>query len=57
MKHLVSNFTPAVEADDEGVTMIEYGILAAGISIAAVAVIAAIGPKLVTTFTAVSNAL
>lgn len=43
--------------DQKGATMIEYALLAALISIAAIAVLTQIGPKLVTTFTKVLNAL
>jgi pilus assembly protein Flp/PilA len=43
--------------DDSGATAIEYGLIAAGISVAIIATVAAIGPKLNTIFTKVSNAL
>lgn len=43
--------------DQRGATMIEYALLAALISIAAIAVLTQIGPKLATTFTSVLNAL
>ena len=42
---------------DEGQAMVEYGILVALISIAAIAVILLIGPQLVTIFTNVLTAL
>lgn len=43
--------------DERGEDMIEYALLAAFISIAAVAMIKLIGPILVTLFTNVKNAL
>jgi pilus assembly protein Flp/PilA len=43
--------------DESGATAIEYGLIAAGISVAIIAVVQGIGPKLETTFTKVSNAL
>jgi pilus assembly protein Flp/PilA len=43
--------------DDSGATAIEYGLIAAGISVAIIATVAGIGPKLNTTFTKVSDAL
>lgn len=43
--------------DESGATAIEYGLIAAGISVAIIAVVNGIGAKLVTTFTSVQNAL
>jgi pilus assembly protein Flp/PilA len=43
--------------DESGATAIEYGLIAAGISVAIIAVVQGLGGKLVTTFTSVSNAL
>jgi pilus assembly protein Flp/PilA len=43
--------------DDNGATAIEYGLIAAGISVAIIIVVPAIGTKLNTAFTNVSNAL
>ena len=43
--------------DESGATAIEYGLIAAGISVAIIAVVQGLGTKLVTTFTSVSNAL
>ncbi len=40
-----------------GATAIEYGLIAAGISIAIIAVVNTLGTNLNTTFTSVSNAL
>lgn len=44
-------------SDQSGATAIEYGLLAAGISIAIIAVVQGLGSKLDTTFTSVKNAL
>ena len=43
--------------DEQGATAIEYGLIAAGISVAIIATVAGLGSKLNTTFTSVSNAL
>ena len=43
--------------DDNGATAIEYGLIAAGISVAIIAIVPTIGTKLNTTFTNVSTAL
>jgi pilus assembly protein Flp/PilA len=43
--------------DQSGATAIEYGLIAAGISIAIIAAVQATGTALTTTFTSVSTAL
>ena len=43
--------------DDNAATAIEYGLIAAGISIAIIAVVAGVGTSLNTTFTSVQTAL
>jgi pilus assembly protein Flp/PilA len=43
--------------DQRGATAIEYGLIAAGISVAIIAVVQALGGNLNTTFTSVSTAL
>lgn len=43
--------------DESGATAIEYGLIAAGISVAIIATVQGLGSKLNTTFTSVSNAL
>ena len=43
--------------DDTGATAIEYGLIAAGISVAIIATVAGLGSKLNTTFTSGNNAL
>jgi pilus assembly protein Flp/PilA len=44
-------------SDEEGATAIEYGLLAAGIAVAIIATVAALGTQLNTTFTTVSSSL
>ena len=53
MTNLVTRFVN----DESGATAIEYGLIAAGISVAIIAVVQGLGSKLNTTFTTVSNAL
>jgi pilus assembly protein Flp/PilA len=53
MKTLVSRFVK----DESGATAIEYGLIAAGISVAIIAVVQGLGTKLKSTFTTVQNAL
>ena len=43
--------------DESGATAIEYGLIAAGISVAIIAVVQGLGTKLNTTFASVSGAL
>ena len=43
--------------DEQAVSAIEYGLLAAGIAVAIIAVIAGLGTNLDTTFTSVSDGL
>jgi pilus assembly protein Flp/PilA len=43
--------------DESGATAIEYGLIAAGISVAIITVVASVGSSLNTTFTSVSTAL
>jgi pilus assembly protein Flp/PilA len=43
--------------DESGATAIEYGLIAAGISVAIIAVVQSLGTKLNSTFTSISNAL
>jgi pilus assembly protein Flp/PilA len=53
MKHLMTSFLN----DEAAATAIEYGLIAAGISVAIIAVVQGLGTKLNTTFTSVSSAL
>ena len=43
--------------DDSGATAIEYGLIAAGIAVAIIAVVQGVGTKLNTTFQSVSDGL
>jgi pilus assembly protein Flp/PilA len=43
--------------DESGATAIEYGLIAAGISVAIIAVVQGVGSSLNTTFTSVQTAL
>jgi len=43
--------------DDRAATAIEYGLIAAGISVAIIAVVQGLGTQLNTTFSSVSSAL
>jgi pilus assembly protein Flp/PilA len=53
MKTLVKRFVK----DESGATAIEYGLIAAGISVAIITVVQGLGSKLNTTFGSVKNAL
>jgi pilus assembly protein Flp/PilA len=53
MKNLVARFVQ----DESGATAIEYGLIAAGIAIAIIAVLQGTADKLKGTFTKVQNAL
>jgi pilus assembly protein Flp/PilA len=53
MKTLVSRFMK----DESGATAIEYGLIAAGISVAIITVVQGLGTKLNSTFGSVKNAL
>jgi pilus assembly protein Flp/PilA len=53
MTNLVKRFAK----DESGATAIEYGLIAAGISVAIIAVVQGVGTNLNTTFTSVKNAL
>jgi pilus assembly protein Flp/PilA len=53
MKTLVSRFVK----DESGATAIEYGLIAAGISVAIIAVVNGLGTKLNATFSSISSQL
>ena len=53
MKTLVTRFAK----DESGATAIEYGLIAAGISVAIISVVQGLGTQLKTTFTSVTTAL
>jgi pilus assembly protein Flp/PilA len=53
MKNLIVRFVK----DDSGATAIEYGLIAAGISVAIIAVVNGLGTQLNTTFSGISSKL
>ncbi len=53
MKKLITRFLK----DDAGATAIEYGLIAAGISVAIIAVVNGLGTQLNTTFGTISSSL
>jgi pilus assembly protein Flp/PilA len=53
MRTLISRFVK----DENGATAIEYGLIAAGIAVAIIAVVQTVGTNLNTTFSSVSTAL
>jgi pilus assembly protein Flp/PilA len=53
----MKNFVKRFVRDESGATAVEYGLIAAGISVAIIAVVQGLGSKLGTTFTSVQNAL
>jgi pilus assembly protein Flp/PilA len=53
MKNLVSRFVK----DESGATAIEYGLIAAGISVVIIVAVQTVGTNLNTTFTTVGTAL
>jgi pilus assembly protein Flp/PilA len=53
MKNLISSFLK----DETAATAIEYGLIAAGISVAIITVVGTVGSSLKTTFTSISTAL
>ena len=53
MKNLVSRFVK----DETGATAIEYGLIAAGISVVIIAAVTTVGTNLNTMFTTVAGAL
>ncbi len=53
MKKVLKDFL----ADKSGATAIEYGLIAAGISLAIIAVVNGLGARLSTKFTSINNSL
>ena len=53
MTNLVTRFVK----DESGATAIEYGLIAAGISVAIITVVQGLGAKLNSTFTSIQNGL
>jgi pilus assembly protein Flp/PilA len=57
MELMMNNLFSRFLADESGATAIEYGLIAAGISVAIITVVQGIGSRLNTTFTIVSTGL
>jgi pilus assembly protein Flp/PilA len=53
MKNLIARFVK----DESGATAIEYGLIAAGISLAIISVVNGLGTNLNTKFTSINNSL
>ena len=53
----MTKFVARFLKDESGATAIEYGLIAAGISVAIIAVVKGLGSQLQTTFTKVKTAL
>ena len=53
MRHLISQFLK----DESGATAIEYGLIAAGISLAIIAAVNGLGTKLNSNFTSINSQL
>ncbi len=53
----MKNFISSFYEDETAATAIEYGLIAAGISVAIIAVVQGLGSKLNTVFTSVATAL
>jgi pilus assembly protein Flp/PilA len=57
LKELVMKSLVAFLKDESGATAIEYGLIAAGISVAIITVVKSVGTNLSGVFTSVQNAL
>ncbi len=56
--HLIKKtLVSSLEKDESGAKAIEYGLIAAGISVAIIAVVNGLGTKLNTTFSSISSQL
>jgi pilus assembly protein Flp/PilA len=56
-KAIVKSLLVRFLKDDSGATAIEYGLIAAGVSLAIIAVVSNLGTKLKTTFSSISTQL
>jgi pilus assembly protein Flp/PilA len=56
-EHHMDNLAKRFVKDESGATAIEYGLIAAGISVAIIAVVNSLGSQLKTTFTNISSQL
>ena len=57
MELIMTTLVQRFVKDESGATAIEYGLIAAGISVAIIAVVQGLGSKLNTTFTSVQTAI
>jgi pilus assembly protein Flp/PilA len=57
MELIMTTLVQRFMKDESGATAIEYGLIAAGISVAIIAVVQGLGSKLNTTFTSVQTAI
>jgi pilus assembly protein Flp/PilA len=57
MEPVMTNLVKRFAKDESGATAVEYGLVAAGISVAIIAVMQGLGSKLNTTFSSVQSAL
>jgi pilus assembly protein Flp/PilA len=57
MEPEMTNFLKRFARDESGATAIEYGLIAAGISVAIIAVVQGLGSRLNATFNSVQTAL
>jgi pilus assembly protein Flp/PilA len=56
-EHIMKNLVKRFAKDESGATAIEYGLIAAGISVAIITVVNTLGSQLKTTFTNISTQL
>jgi pilus assembly protein Flp/PilA len=56
-EHTMTNLVERFAKDESGATAIEYGLIAAGISVAIITVVNTLGSQLKTTFTNISSQL
>jgi pilus assembly protein Flp/PilA len=56
MELVMTNLVKRFAKDESGATAVEYGLVAAGISVAIIAVMQGLGSKLNTTFSSVQSA-
>jgi len=54
---ILSNWLKARLSEEDGATMVEYALIAALISIAAIAIMPTLGAKILATFTTINNAI
>ncbi len=57
LKGLMTNYINKLRHDEEGVTAIEYGLIAGAIAVAIIAVLLALGGDIAALFSATSTAL